>query len=80
MVSRPLNVNMEVSFDYGVSSVYSFFMLIDENELSKSVLLILVLVFFFRSSHFSACGVKCFFITRFLKCHYPFSIFSSIGI
>ena len=47
MVSRPLNVNMEVSFDYGVSSVYSFFMLIDENELSKSVLLILVLVFFF---------------------------------
>jgi len=47
MVSRPLNVNMEVSFDYGVSSVYSFFMLIDENELSKSVLLILVLVCFF---------------------------------
>ena len=47
MVSRPLNVNMEVSFDYGVSSVYSFFMRIDENELSKSVLLILVLVCFF---------------------------------
>ena len=37
MVSRPLNVNREVSFDYGFMSVkIPFFMLINESELSKS--------------------------------------------